>query len=1391
MDILSYNKIVKVEKDAAEFKTVVFASEAAAAASAAASATSASTAAGHLASIETIYDNFDDRYLGAFASDPTVDNDGNPLIIGAVYFNTTEDNTRFYNGSSWEDPELTSTQAAAASLASETAAAASESAAATSESNAAASETAAALSATNAATSSNEASLSETNALASETAAASSAASAATSATSAATSATAATTQASNASTSASNASTSETNAANSATAAATSATASAASATQSASSETNAAASAAAAATSRTAASLSATDAATSANDADTAATNAATSETNAAASASAASNSAGVAGLNATSSADSASNAANSATAAANSATASATSATQSATSASNAATSESNAAASETAAEAARDAALATEPYLMTEAEFQALAARRREEYAASGFVEYSEQPFSDGSGKYYQVNKGLWTNGAYTFFSNRFGLGGSDNTSRLANTTKPKALVNGILTALSETRQIYNGEYKDTGIRLPPAPTVTHADSTNSGLVKNGDFSLGDNGDWAVTAGASGSSLSIVGGVATVSCPAGTTTYLRMNGVLTVGKKYIVEYSGFSTSGGFYTRISGIDIHQSGASRRLEFVATSVDFAVGQYTASGTSTFSFSNISVIEAASLSRQDLVFLESWDEDISEKGNFVYPYGNVQYRGADVDGLSGIADGSFTGADTYSLFGNWQTAGDLVGKGYDWDSLTDAQKAAFAGNPEHNLRKDGDKIIQTRYRVRVVEGLGDEWGNIDTEVGDFQYSYTNSASAKGKLVSTADLRDKEYGANLYQVDDYGIFKAYGQSGNNDAIDRTTTNVAYKGRCYAMPIALVQRRNQGAFHPLFNPHGCAFSNNTVNVDGSFWFVSQYALPPISTVNAFNYADTRSETGRAQNVLSGSIAQAQSGRPDGKYYDAIYADDIIDLRNSAHDKPKAELLEDIKRSLISGEKRSDFDGDGVWETVGFTGTSAPSIQFMLEDSTSIRLADPFRAKKADGSLVYSVGDTLQVFITNGTDKAYFRGFVKSYDGGNGYILKGNLITDGYSTGLTWITTGTIYISKKSTHKQSGQKLHCDIIGDPANYPQAWKDALANGYTLMGTPLLVGENGEDLIPDGTSKAFKLSQKVKGSIPQCLYSTDNGVSWSVRSDFIDSVGTVRFDSTLNTVIDDTTNAIVAPNAITMVNYTTTDNPTYPAVNSECLEIGDVLGIAKHNVGISTLVKNVIGKVSTSTSFPQVTNTNVINYTFDDADFSGSTPDGGLVSNLPVTHNPVNLLQADVAVKALFTLSQENGRYVCDVKFKEMKWDTGNDAWSDTGSLTAVNGTTMTQYNIYKVTQSGSAMEGRLVYILAPSVQINDWAVLSVIDGKIVTDSGVTYTTMRLWDGNGWGDDNKIDIVDNVTTTTDDNGNTVLIGNKRVKTNCFVKEK
>jgi hypothetical protein len=53
------------------------------------------------AAAEAALDEFDDRWLGPKAANPSADNDGNPLQEGAVYWNTTAKSLRIYNGTAW------------------------------------------------------------------------------------------------------------------------------------------------------------------------------------------------------------------------------------------------------------------------------------------------------------------------------------------------------------------------------------------------------------------------------------------------------------------------------------------------------------------------------------------------------------------------------------------------------------------------------------------------------------------------------------------------------------------------------------------------------------------------------------------------------------------------------------------------------------------------------------------------------------------------------------------------------------------------------------------------------------------------------------------------------------------------------------------------------------------------------------------------------------------------------------------------------------------------------------------------------------------------------------------------------------------------------------------
>ena len=69
--------------------------------SATAAANSATAAASSATDAAASFDSFDDTYLGAKSSAPSVDNDGNALATGALYFNSSTNVLNVWSGSAW------------------------------------------------------------------------------------------------------------------------------------------------------------------------------------------------------------------------------------------------------------------------------------------------------------------------------------------------------------------------------------------------------------------------------------------------------------------------------------------------------------------------------------------------------------------------------------------------------------------------------------------------------------------------------------------------------------------------------------------------------------------------------------------------------------------------------------------------------------------------------------------------------------------------------------------------------------------------------------------------------------------------------------------------------------------------------------------------------------------------------------------------------------------------------------------------------------------------------------------------------------------------------------------------------------------------------------------
>lgn len=92
---------------AATSATNAASSATASASSATASASSATAAASSATSAASSFDQFDDRYLGSKSSDPSVDNDGDSLLTGALYYNSSGSQLKVYTGSAWSSAAFT------------------------------------------------------------------------------------------------------------------------------------------------------------------------------------------------------------------------------------------------------------------------------------------------------------------------------------------------------------------------------------------------------------------------------------------------------------------------------------------------------------------------------------------------------------------------------------------------------------------------------------------------------------------------------------------------------------------------------------------------------------------------------------------------------------------------------------------------------------------------------------------------------------------------------------------------------------------------------------------------------------------------------------------------------------------------------------------------------------------------------------------------------------------------------------------------------------------------------------------------------------------------------------------------------------------------------------
>jgi len=285
---------------------------------------------------------------------------------------------------------------------------------------------------------------------------------------------------------------------------------------------------------------------------------------------------------------------------------------------------------------------------------------------------------------------------------------------------------------------------------------------------------------------------------------------------------------------------------------------------------------------------------------------------------------------------------------------------------------------------------------------------------------------------------------------------------------------------YYSLIGFVPRLNGGVYHPVLNEYGTNYSTFLNGGGQAFWYHSGLINVYINICDCFTIAP---------GTIGGNISSTFSARPDGKFYDKTYEtglNGLVDRRISADNLTEEQMIR-MSDSIL----KENRDGYGieliVIDTIVTSLTNTTDLDFSKTDSLSV------------GDVI-----NLQLLETN-TSKIYKDLTIT-------YISHGTYISINKS--INRIAGSTLVVTKSSNQCVQGEQLSIEVIGNPDNYPQLWKDRLTESKSLPFHPLLISDIGENLIPDGTNKSFKMGCKVIDDLGY-VYSTDEGLNWNYFND------------------------------------------------------------------------------------------------------------------------------------------------------------------------------------------------------------------------------------------------------------------------------------
>jgi len=530
----------------------------------------------------------------------------------------------------------------------------------------------------------------------------------------------------------------------------------------------------------------------------------------------------------------------------------------------------------------------------------------------------------------------------------------------------------------------------------------------------------------------------------------------------------------------------------------------------------------------------AKTVARKDLVFLEQWEEDIAEK-DIVYPYGNTQYVGGDIDGVTGIIEGTFVGADTYSLHGTWENPGNTVGKGYVWSNLNTDERIALATNGFNNIYKDGDKWLQTRYRLRVVRGGGNlPYNYFKNDIGN-EISYVNNTASvkpKGKLVSIVSDLAGDYALKDYSIpgQENGWFyrvlentEANNSLSNGCCVVKSDDESLYSenSETYCIPIAIVQRLNDGAYHPSYNPDGTSrffYNDNAVKwhvlANGTITSLADCFNPDlIAAINKTDNTDVvkLSDVTDDTYISTSNFMTQMPARPDEIFANEINKRLIENIIINAKNPEEKRILDENFYKLVDNVFRGNESPTGFVEITRQNSDSRLFKISSLAKGSTFRLYTKTHASV--GGMInpddFTIGNKYYIMDEDGKFISFKVEYKEVHDGGIvTTILDSTMTIDEF----TLSTAGKYYYYPKkkmfitaniTDTNMNGTITYTDFVGDPRplKYRIKYNTASNNSGTVNIDNYVLHSNG----------TYYISLSGRGDLSDIEKDiADNGSQW-----------------------------------------------------------------------------------------------------------------------------------------------------------------------------------------------------------------------------------------------------------------------------------------